>query len=313
MLDVIIALVPAFIAAILMFGWNALRLTLVCVVACVATEALSRKAMRRDLGILDMSAVVTGILLAFNLPPALPSWMAVVGSVFAILIAKQLFGGIGFNPFNPALVGRVALLASFPVAMTTWTEWRIPMPIGIDAVTTATPLGLAKTSIVSGQPIPYGIDGATILQFLSGRMNGCLGEVSAVALILGGLYLLWRRCITWHIPVTYVATVGIFSAILWVADPAHNLPPVAHLLTGGLMLGAIYMATDMVTTPVTRKGMLIFGFGCGLLTMVIRKWGGYPEGVSFAILLMNAVTPLLNRATRPRVFGTGRARPKAAR
>jgi len=303
MLDVILALVPAMAIAFCTFGWEALRLTCTCVLACVVTERLCRKAMGRDPGILDLSAVVTGILLAFNLPHTLPTWMAVVGSVFAIAIAKQLFGGIGYNPFNPALTGRVALLASFPKAMTNWSEWRIPSPIGIDAVTTATPLGLAKTSIAAGKLIPYTFDGTTAFQFFAGRMNGCIGEVSALALILGGMYMLWRRCISWHTPLFYIGTVGVFSGILWAVDPQSNLPPLAHLLSGGLMLGAIFMATDMVTTPVTKKGMAVFGVGCGILTMVIRKWGGYPEGVSFAILLMNAVTPLINQATKPRVFG----------
>lgn len=303
MLDVIIALAPALLAAIWFFGWHALRLTATCVVACVVVEALCRKAMGRDLGIFDLSAVVTGMLLAFNLPPYLPTWMAVVGSVFAIAIAKQLFGGIGYNPFNPALVGRVALLISFPVAMTTWSKWTIPAPIGIEAVTTATPLGLAKTSLLTNGTLPYTPSAGMIWQLLIGDINGCIGEVSALALLLGGAYMLFRRVISWHIPATYLGTVAVFATILWLVDRDQNLPPQVHLFAGGLMLGAIFMATDMVTTPVTRRGMLVFGVGCGLLTMVIRKFGGYPEGVSFAILLMNAVTPLINRATRPRVFG----------
>jgi len=305
MLDVIIGLIPAMAVSFWFFGWNALRLVVSCVLACVVTETLCRKAMRRDPGITDLSAVVTGILLAFNLPPSLPTWMAVVGSIFAIAIAKQLFGGIGYNPFNPALVGRVVLLISFPMAMTAWSEWRIPSPAGIDAVTTATPLGLLKTTLSSGGGIPYNFDAETTLQFLTGNTNGCIGEVSAAALILGGIYLLWRRCISWHTPVFYLGTVAAFSAILRAIDPSHNMPTLFHLLAGGLMLGAIFMATDMVTTPVTKKGMVVFGIGCGVFTMVIRKWGGYPEGVSFAILLMNSVTPLINRATRPRLFGKG--------
>lgn len=306
MLDVVIALLPALAAALCFFGWDALRLTCACVLACVSTEAVCRKAMGRDLAIDDLSAVVTGMLLAFNLPPTLPTWMAVVGSVFAIAIAKQVFGGIGYNPFNPALVGRVALMISFPVAMTRWSMWNVPLPVSIEACTTATPLGAVKTALRSGQPLPYGFDGGTLGQFFVGNVNGCIGEVSALALVLGGLYLLYRRCISWHTPVCYVATVLVFSAILYTVNPAHNMPPMFHLLAGGLMLGAIYMATDMVTTPVTRPGMIVFGVGCGVLTMLIRKWGGYPEGVSFSILLMNAVAPLINRATRPRVFGTTR-------
>ena len=304
MLDVIIALVPALAVSVVLFGLNAVRLVGVCVVACVGTEALCRKIMGRDLGIGDLSAVVTGILLAFNLPPSLPTWMAVVGSVLAIAIAKQLFGGIGYNPFNPALVGRVALLISFPVAMTKWSEWRIPSPLGVDAVSTATPLGLVKTSVAMGNQVPFEYNHQTMIQFFLGDMNGCIGEVSAAALILGGIYLLIRRCISWHIPVFYLGTVVVFSAILWKVNPDQNMPPCFHMLAGGLMLGAIFMATDMVTSPVTKKGLAVFGVGCGILTMVIRRWGGYPEGVSFAILLMNALTPLINRATKPRVFGT---------
>ncbi|MFC1452355.1 RnfABCDGE type electron transport complex subunit D [Verrucomicrobiota bacterium] len=304
MLDVIVALIPAFLAAVYFFGWDALRLTATCVATCVLTEALSRRLMGRDPGIADLSAVVTGMLLAFNLPPHLPAWMAVVGSVFAIGIAKQAFGGIGYNPFNPALIGRVALLISFPAAMTRWSEWVVPQPLHAEAVTTATPLGLVKTSLAAGQPLPFLFDSQTAIHFFAGRMNGCIGEVSGAALVLGGLYLLFRRCISWHIPVCYVGTVALFSTVLWVLDAEHNMPPHFHLLAGGLMLGAVFMATDMVTSPVTKRGMALFGVGCGLLTMIIRKWGGYPEGVSFAILLMNAVTPLINRATRPRVFGT---------
>jgi electron transport complex protein RnfD len=312
MLDVVIALMPALAVAIWFFGWDALRLTLTCVVACVAIEALCRKAMGRDLGISDLSAVVTGLLLAFNLPPALPTWMAIVGCVFAVAIAKQLFGGIGYNPFNPALIGRVALLISFPVAMTKWSEWTISAPIGIDALSTATPLGLAKTSIMSAGTLPYHFDGATMLQLLLGDQNGCIGEVSALALLIGGAYMLWRKVISWHTPGCYLGTVAALSCILWVVNPEKNLAPHFHLLAGGLMLGAIFMATDMVTSPVTRKGMMIFGAGCGVLTMVIRRWGGYPEGVSFAILLMNAITPLINRATGPRVFGHQRKKKGAA-
>lgn len=308
MLDVIMALVPALLVSVYFFGWDALRLVSACVLACVCSEGVARKWMGRDLGVDDLSAVITGILLAFNLPPSLPTWMAVVGSVFAIVIAKQLFGGIGYNPFNPALAGRVMLLISFPVFMTRWSQWTIPTPVGMDAVTTATPLGLVKTTIGSTGELPFTFDGGTMLQLLVGHQNGCIGEVSAAALLLGGIYMLYRRCITWHIPVAYIGTVVLFSGILWIYHPQQNLAPHFHVLSGGLMLGAIFMATDMVTSPVTRSGMLIFGVGCGALTMLIRTWGGYPEGVSFAILLMNAIAPLINRATRPRVFGAPQRR-----
>ena len=310
MIDVVIALVPAFLAAFVFFGWNALRLVVVCSLSSVATEAVCRKMMGRDLGIGDWSAVVTGVLLAFNLPPTLPTWMAIVGSVFAIAIAKQLFGGLGYNPFNPALVARVALLVSFPVPMTRWHDalhaQRWHALAWSDATTSATPLGLVKTALSSGQSLPIDFNCATALEYFVGRMGGCIGEVSALALILGGGYLLVRRVITWHVPAFYIGTVAVLSSILRVADGGQNMMPVFHLLSGGLMLGAFFMATDMVTTPVTRKGQAVFGIGCGILTMVIRKWGGYPEGVSFAILLMNSVTPLINRATRPRMFGRAR-------
>lgn len=315
MLDVIIALTPALLAGFYFFGWHAVRLTVVCVLGCVGTEALCRKWMGRDLGIGDLSAVVTGILLAMNLPPSLPSGMALVGCVIAIAIAKQVFGGIGYNPFNPALAARVALLASFPAAMTRWHDalnparwqglaWTLP-----DASTTATPLGLVKTAMSMQQGAPTEMwNQGTMLNTMFGNMSGCMGEISAAALILGALYLLFRRCITWHIPVTYIGTVALIAGILRVVSPVTNMPVGFHLLAGGLMLGALFMATDMVTSPLTRRGQLIYGTGCGLLTMLIRRWGGYPEGVSFAILLMNAVTPLINRYTQPGIFGQSRTK-----
>jgi len=304
MVDVILALVPAFVAAVWFFGWNAVRLVLASVCTCILAEYLCRKSMRREPAIDDFSAVVTGILFAFNLPPTLPTWMAILGSAVAIVVAKQLFGGLGYNPFNPALVGRAVLLVSFPVQMTTWSTWRIPSPApGVDACTTATPLGLLKTTLNATDRLPYTFDGHTAWQFFLGMRNGCIGEVSALALLIGAAYLLYRRWIYWQVPVAFIGTVAVFSAILNRISPAENFGPLFHILTGGLLLGAIFMATDMVTTPVTKSGLLVFGLGCGVLTMIIRKWGGYPEGVSFAILIMNATTPLINRATRPRVFG----------
>jgi len=295
MLDVIIALLPAMGVSFYLFGLNAVRLVVTCVVSCVATEALCRKMMGRNVTVTDFSAVITGILLAFNLPPALPTWMAVLGSVVAIAIAKQVFGGLGYNPFNPALIGRAVLLISFTGPMTTWTA-----PHVTDGTTTATPLGILAEKGV------YEFTRADTLNFFLGNMSGCIGEVSALAIILGGLYMLCRKCISWHIPVSFIGTVALFSAILWWSDKANNMPPMFHLLSGGVMLGAIFMATDMVTSPVTGKGMIVFGAGCGLLTVVIRKWGDCPEGVSFAILIMNAFTPLINRATKPRLFGKRR-------
>jgi len=304
MLDVIIALIPALLVSFWRYGFDSVRLVAVCVVASVALEAGCRKLMGREQTIGDLSAVLTGILLAFNLPPDFVSWKAVIGCVFAIVIAKQIFGGIGYNPFNPALIGRVALLAAFAADMTQWTEWTIPTPaVGVDAITTSTPLGYVQEQLSRGMQIPFVVDAKTTWDFAIGRINGCLGEGSAIALILGGIYMLWRRVITWHIPVAFISTVVIFSGALYLINPAANLPPHFHIFSGGLMLGAIFMATDMVTSPVTRKGQFVFGIGCGCLTMIIRKWGAMPEGVSFAILLMNSVSPLINRATRPRKFG----------
>lgn len=300
---VIVALLPALVAGIVFFGWDAVRLTTICVATCGISEYAVRRLMRRDPGVNDLSAVVTGILLAFNLPPTLPGWMAVIGSLCAIVIAKQLYGGIGYNLFNPALIGRCVLLVSFPVAMTTWAVPHfVPLP-PVDATTMATPLGAWKTAWSAGQA-PSGFHETFPLRsLLIGNRPGCLGETSTLALLLGGVLLLWRRCITWHTPVAFIGSVAAFAVMLRQADPAANLPVSYHVFSGGIFLGALFMATDMVTTPVTNRGMLVFGVGCGIITMVIRKWGGYPEGVSFSILIMNALTPLINKFTRPRVFG----------
>lgn len=307
MLDVIIAMTPAMLASTYFFGWHAVRLIVVCTLGCVATEAACRKLMGRNLAIDDLSAVVTGILLAFNLPPSMPTWQALFGCIIAIAIAKQVFGGIGYNPFNPALIARVALLVSFPASMTRWHSPMNParwMSLGwIDGATTATPLDLAKTAIDAGNAIPFDWNASMAMRFFVGNMDGCIGEVSALALLLGAAYMLWRRCISWHIPATYIATVAIFATVLRLVNPAANMPVSFHLLAGGLMLGALFMATDMTTSPLTKRGQIIYGIGCGCITMLIRRWGGYPEGVSFAILLMNAITPLINQYTQPGVYG----------
>ena len=308
MLDVLIALAPAFAASFYFFGWNAIRLTGTCVITCVVAEWLCRKAMKRASTIGDLSAIVTGVLLAFNLPPSLPTWMAVAGSLFAITICKQLFGGLGYNVFNPALAARAFMLISFLVPMTKWSSstWATSLASGAaDAATRATPLGLIKEAVKAGNAIPhFGSD--AIMNLFTGNINGCIGETSALALLIGAAYLLFRKVITWHIPVAYIGTVFIYASILHIVSPATSVLPHIHLLSGGLILGAFFMATDMVTSPITKRGMLIFGVGCGIITMVIRtvKTGDYPEGVSFAILLMNAVTPLINRGCRNRVFGT---------
>ena len=292
MLDVVIALLPALCCGVYFFGFRVLLLTGTCIAASLVTEALCRLAMKRENTIGDLSAVVTGLLLALNLPPDLPVWMAALGGAFAISVAKQVFGGLGYNPFNPALAARAFLLISFTGPMTTWTEsaWR-----GADAVTTATPLALIKKGA-------EGFDwsqAALLKDLFLGNVNGCIGEVSALALLIGAIYLLVRKVITWHIPVSFLATVFIFAMI------KGGVPPLVHVLSGGCVIGACFMATDYVTSPITARGKLIFGCGCGLLTMLIRTapTGAYPEGVSFSILIMNGLTPLINRFTQPKPFG----------
>jgi electron transport complex protein RnfD len=302
---VIYSLIPACLVALYFFGPSALSVLLIATLGCLAAEAVCQRLMRQPVTIADGSAAITGILLALNLPPTSPWWMTLLGAVIAIAVGKQVYGGLGANPFNPALVARVVLLISFPVQMTTWSK---PAPIGsgLDLVTTATPLGEWKNAVMLTGKLPESVSGST-LNYLLGNMPGCVGEVSALALLLGAAYLFYRRILTWHIPVTFVGTVIVLSGIFWLVNPAKYPDPVFHLLTGGLVLGAFYMATDMVTTPVSSRGMLVFGVGCGVLTVLIRLFGGYPEGVSFAILLMNAATPLIDRYTRPKIFGALKA------
>ena len=293
MLDVVLALIPTTIAGCVFFGLPAVWTVLVCVGSAVVTEALCRRAMGREQTVGDLSAVLTGLLLALNLPAGLPLWMAALGSVFAIAIAKQVFGGLGMNPFNPALAARAFLLVSFTGPMTTWLKpfwWRTP-----EAMTTATPLAAMKTMSASAEAASTTLPGLGDL-FL-GTMPGCIGEVSAAALLLGAAYLLVRRVITWHIPASFLATCAVCA---WIMGGA---PVLTQLLTGGVVLGACFMATDYVTSPTTAKGRLIFGCGCGLLCMLIRRYGAYPEGCSFAILVMNAFAPLISRWTKPKPFG----------
>ena len=298
MYGVLIALVPTFIFSIVFFGLGAILVTLTSVVACLVFEYVIQKyLMKQRPTIWDGSAIITGVLLAFNLPSSLPLWIVVIGALVAIGIGKMSFGGLGNNIFNPALVGRVFLLISFPVQMTTW-----PVPNGFataDAVTGATPLALVKEAVKNGQAVG---DGFSTGNLILGNMGGSLGEVAAIGLLLGFAYMLIRKIISWHIPVAIFATVIVFSGILNLADPAQFAGPVFHLFTGGLMLGAIFMATDYVTSPITHKGMLIYGVGIGLLTVIIRVFGAYPEGMSFAILIMNGFTPLINRYCKPRRF-----------
>ena len=303
MYGVLIALVPTFIFSIVFFGLGAILVTLTSVVACLVFEYVIQKyLMKQRPTIWDGSAIITGVLLAFNLPSSLPLWIVVIGALVAIGIGKMSFGGLGNNIFNPALVGRVFLLISFPVQMTTW-----PVPNGFataDAVTGATPLALVKEAVKNGQAVGDALSSAGFStgNLILGNMGGSLGEVAAIGLLLGFAYMLIRKIISWHIPVAIFATVIVFSGILNLADPAQFAGPVFHLFTGGLMLGAIFMATDYVTSPMTHKGMLIYGVGIGLLTVIIRVFGAYPEGMSFAIMIMNGFTPLINRYCKPRRF-----------
>ncbi len=302
MYGVIFSLIPAFIASIYFFGLDALIVTLTAIVTCLVVEYLIQKCLLKGpITVFDGSAIITGLLLAFNLPSSIPLWMVIAGSIVAIGVGKMSFGGLGKNPFNPALVGRVFMLISFPVAMTTWPANRLTLP---DGYTGATPLSIAKEAIKNGEPVSQIIAKVgTSLNHFVGNMEGCIGEVSALFLILGGLYMLYRGIITWHIPVFIFLTVFVFSGTLHWINPDKYLSPEFHLLTGGLVLGAIYMATDMVTSPMTTSGMILFAIGIGVLTMIIRIWGAYPEGVSFAILIMNAFVPLINKNMKPKRFG----------
>jgi len=288
MKGVVKALIPAILASLYFFRMQALGVILSSVAGCVITEYLLQRIRRRKVRVGDYSAVVTGILLAMVLPPSIPLWMAFLGGVFAIGLAKEIFGGLGHNIFNPALLARAFLMAAFPVALTTWTN-----PVAMDAMTTATPLGLAKFNhVITSYPLLFW-----------GNVGGSLGETSAVALLLGLVYLLRKKIIDYRIPVSYIGTVIVFAAVTYVIAPDRFSPPLFHVLAGGLLIGAVFMATDPVTSPVTVKGRWIFGIGCGLVTMTIRLWGGLPEGVMYSILLMNACTPLINRIARPRRFG----------
>jgi len=305
MYGVVFAMMPAILVSVYYFGLDALRVLIIASIACLFFEWIIQKYLiKGPITITDGSALVTGILLAFNVPSNLPSWMIIIGALVAIGMAKMSFGGLGKNVFNPALVARVFLLISFPVQMTSWPKPKAIIEGFTDAITGPTPLGIVKEGLDAGKTMSeLTPEIPNYMQSLIGQMGGSLGEVSAIALILGGIYMLIRKIITWHIPVSMLLTVVIFSGIFWGVDPEHYADPVFHIFTGGMLLGAIFMATDMVTSPMTRGGQLVFGFGIGLLTILIRMWGAYPEGVSFAILLMNAVVPLINRGFKPRRFG----------
>ncbi len=281
--DVLIALLPALAVSVWVFGFDVLAVTAVAVGSCVVFEWLAGRFLLGDGGtsVGNLSAVVTGVLLAFNLPSNIPLWLVILGSFVAIGIGKMTFGGLGKNPFNPALVGRVFLLVAYPVQMTTFPP--------VDGVSGATPLALAKSG---------GLDAVDYNSLLMGFKSGSLGEVAALALLLGGLYLLARRVITWQIPVAVLGSMALFSAVLWFVNPGVYMSPLFHLLTGGAMLGALFMATDYSTSPMGWRGGLIFGTGIGVITIVIRLWGAYPEGMSFAILIMNSLVPLINKVRR---------------
>lgn len=293
MLYVVIALLPAYLVALYYFGVGALAVSVIAIASCIGFEAfIQRFVLKTKVSISDGSAALTGLLLAMNLPSNLPWWMVIIGSMAAIGLGKMCYGGLGNNLFNPALVGRVFLLISFPAAMTVWP---VPEPFSMaymDAQTAATPLSLMKFD----QMLP------PIISTIIGNEGGSMGEVSAIALLLGGLFLMWKKVITWHIPVSILATVAVFTGIMHLVDPIAYENPLWHLCSGGLLLGAIFMATDYVTSPMTTRGQLIYGVGIGLITVIIRLWGSYPEGVSFAILLMNATTPLIDKYISPKRF-----------
>lgn len=306
MYGVLIALIPAFICSVLFFGMGAVIVTLTSVLACLFFEYVIQKyLLRQQPTIFDGSALITGVLLAFNVPSNLPVWIIIIGALVAIGIGKMSFGGLGCNIFNPALVGRVFLLISFPVQMTTWPPVQGFLNSSIDVQTGATPLAMLKEALKTGHSVSDVLSADTFVGYknmLLGNMSGSLGEVAALALLIGFVYMLFRKIITWHVPVTIFATVIIFTGILHLCNPEQFAGPVFHLLSGGMMLGAIFMATDYVTSPMSHKGMYIFGAGIGILTVVIRVFGAYPEGMSFAILIMNAFTPLINRYCKPARF-----------
>lgn len=337
MYGVIIALIPSLGFSLYFFGIGALVITIISILACVAFEwAITKYLLKKEPKVLDGSAILTGLLLAFNVPSNLPLWILIIGALVAIGVGKMSFGGLGNNPFNPALVGRVFLLISWPVEMTSWptpnasrwTNWITDRAanIQVDGLTGATPLAAVKEAAKNGESIDALSNIPSHMELFYGYMGGSLGEIAALALILGGVYMLARKIITWHIPVSVLGSAFVFSGILWMFSAEgsaalggsmpiitymkegkevlfHMADPVFHLLTGGMLLGAIFMATDYVTSPMSKRGMILFGVGIGLLTIVIRVFGAYPEGVSFAILIMNAFVPLINKYMKPKRFG----------
>lgn len=319
MWNVVLALIPAWAFGIYYFGQRALWLTLLAVISAVATEALIQAFRKVPITITDGSAVITGMLLAFNLPPGVPWWLVVVGSFVGISIGKQVFGGLGYNPLNPALVGRAFLMASWPVHMTTdWIRPRGGSLSGVEAITTATPLNafkLARKTLLDPESATEKIQQAqkTIeslyggwQNFFFGNIGGCIGEVAAIAILIGGLYLIIRGFADWRIPLGYIGGIALFG---WLFNGASGFASgniLFSIFTGGVFLGAFFMATDMVTSPITKSGRWIFGLGGALIATFIRRWGGYPEGVCYSILIMNILTPIIDRHTKPKVFGFAR-------
>ncbi len=300
MLDVIIAMLPIVVASVILFGWRALAITVLSVACCAVFESLFDWVTKKPNTVSDLSCIVTGMLFAFNVPVSVPYWLVVVGTFIAIVIAKMLFGGLGKNFANPALVGRAAVMVAWPQLMTFWIEPfsdGVSVLGGVDAVSSATPLSVLKSS----GTLPQGL---RVLDLFLGKTGGCLGEVCTAAILVGAVYLLIRRVISWRVPVAYLGTVAIITFLFPLNGPSFDVQyMLAQLCSGGLMLGAFFMATDYTTCPVTRKGMLIYGVGCGLLTVLFRYFSGYSEGVSYAILLMNVFTFAIDRATAPRRFG----------
>ncbi len=311
MWGVVIALIPAFISSIMNFGIRAVTVVAVAVIACMFFEYLIQKFLLKcEVTATDGSAAVTGILLAFNLPSSIPLWQVVIGSLVAIAVGKMAFGGLGKNPFNPALVGRGFMLMSFPVDMTTWPipgkslfVWDIASKV--DSLTAATPLGVVKEGLKKGEEVAALTARLPELwDLFLGTVGGSLGETSALAILIGGVYLIYRKIITWHIPFFYLATIFVFTGILWLTNDTAYMNPVFHILSGGVMLGAFFMMTDMVTSPMSVKGQIVFSVGAGIIASAIRLWGAYPEGCMFSILIMNAFVPLIDKYIKPKKFGT---------
>lgn len=309
MYTVVYALVPAMLVSLYFFGLDAIRVLLISVMACVFFEWVIQKYLiKGPITITDGSAVVAGLLLGFNIPSNIPAYILIIGALVTIGMAKMSFGGLGKNIFNPALVGRVFMLVSFPVEMTTWP---VPKPLFAggavtDAITGPTALSILKEGLGAGQTIDQIMADPNMPNYidrLTGNMGGSLGEMSAIALLLGGIYMVIRKVIDWQVPLAIIGTVFIFAGVFHLIDPQYYIDPTFHLFTGGLMLGAIYMATDMVSSPMNMAGKMIYAVGIGLITIVIRFWGAYPEGISFAILIMNAFVPILNNSFKPKRFG----------